>query len=299
VTQTCIIFGANGQMGKACLKAMENLNFDLVPLSKTECDVTNLEDLKKAFETHLPSLVVNAAAFTNVDASETAQAQASALNAAAPADIARLCSRHSATLIHLSTDYVFGDCGSPPLDETAATQPLNHYGQSKLDGEIAIRKETNRHVILRTSWIFSAETNNFFRTIMTLSERLETIRVVNDETSCPTFANDLANVIAVIARRCLGPEPIFGTWHACGREGINRFDFAAAIIDARRTAGVRVPKLLPLTQHEFGAAARRPRDSRMTCTALERDFSVSLASFRQHLDPCVKEMLALNGGSSS
>jgi dTDP-4-dehydrorhamnose reductase len=293
VTQTCIVFGANGQMGKACLRALAKLNLNPVPLSKAECDVTNSDALADAFAAYRPALVINAAAFTNVDACETSRAIAHAINAVAPGNIARLCSLHNATLIHLSTDYVFGDNGAPPLDETTPTCPVNYYGQSKLEGEIAIKHGTERHIILRTSWIFSIDANNFFRTMMSLSDQLDTINVVSDETSCPTFAQELADAIGVLATRCLGPDPIFGTWHACGSEGLDRLSFASAIMDARRRAGVRAATLLPTTQFEFGAAARRPKDSRMSCASLERDFGVAIGSFREHLDESVCAMLVM------
>jgi dTDP-4-dehydrorhamnose reductase len=293
VTATCIVFGANGQMGKACLRALAKLNLNLVPLSKAECNVTNYKALAEAFAAHRPALVINAAALTNVDACETNQAIAHAINAVAPGNIARLCSHHNATLIHLSTDYVFGDNGTAPLDEATKTCPVNYYGQSKLEGEIAIRHETDRHIILRTSWIFSIDANNFFRTMMSLSDRLDTIKVVSDESSCPTFAQELADAIGVMATSCLGPDPIFGTWHACGSEGLNRLSFASAIMDARRRAGVRAATLIPTTQFEFGAAARRPKDSRMSCASLERDFDVAIGSFREHLDESVREILGI------
>jgi dTDP-4-dehydrorhamnose reductase len=278
-------------MGKACLKAMHGMDLILVPLSKAECDITDLAALSRAFDVHRPSLVINTAAFTNVDASETDRARATQSNGVAPGYIAQLCARYHAMMIHLSTDYVFGDDGSPPLNEVARPNPINHYGHSKLDGEVAIRSALNQHIILRTSWVFSSGASNFFKTIMTLSERLDTIGVVSDEISCPTFGEDLAQAIGQVALRCIGPEPIFGTWHACGREGLSRFDFAAAIMDARQRAGAKVASLTPTTQSAFGAAATRPKDSRMACDALYRDFGINIPSFRNRLDASVKAML--------
>jgi dTDP-4-dehydrorhamnose reductase len=211
VSPNCLLFGANGQMGKACRSVLADLDFKLVPLSKSDCDITDHDALSNAFATHRPTLAINAAAFTNVDACETAQTRARAINSVAPQNIARLCSHHDVTLIHLSTDYVFGDYGSPPLNEEAATGPINCYGQSKLDGEIAIRNEMDRYIILRTSWIFSVDSNNFFRTIMSLSERLDRISVVNDEASCPTFADELAHAMGIVAKRSLERYSELGT----------------------------------------------------------------------------------------
>jgi dTDP-4-dehydrorhamnose reductase len=278
-------------MGKACLKAMDGMDLALVPFSKGDCDISDLTALTRAFDVHRPSLVINTAAFTNVDASETERAKATQINGVAPGYIAQLCARDNAIMIHLSTDYVFGDDGSPPLSEVACTGPINHYGQSKLDGEVAIRSALDRHIILRTSWVFSPGASNFFKTVMTLSERLDTISVVSDEISCPTFGEDLAQAIGQVALRCIGPEPIFGTWHACGSEGLSRFDFASAIMDARQRAGARVATLTPTTQSAFGAAATRPKDSRMACDAFFRDFGFNIPSFRNRLDASVKAML--------
>jgi dTDP-4-dehydrorhamnose reductase len=291
MTATCLILGGGGQMGTACAAALTASNMNVVALSRSQCDIADMSALDQAFKAHRPDLVINTAAFTAVDACETDKARADQINATAPGHIAQLCAQTGAALIHLSTDYVYGDAGTPPLGEATAPSPLNYYGQSKLAGEEAIRAVLDRHVILRTSWVFSEGSNNFFKTIMTLSDRLPEIKIVSDEASCPTFAPDLADAIAKIAERLIGPAPIYGTWHACGSEGVTRLAFASAIMQARLRAGGKVARLLPITQGEFGAAARRPVDSRMSCAALKRDFAIAIPSFQNQLDANVAAML--------
>jgi dTDP-4-dehydrorhamnose reductase len=301
MTQTCLILGANGQMGQACSAALRRRDYTLIGLSKGACDITHSAALDRAFETHRPAIVINTAAFTNVDACETAQLAAYAINATAPGLIAQTCARHHATLIHLSTDYVFGDTdgATPPHDETAAPSPLNVYGHSKLAGEIAVRDALEHHIILRTSWVFSANTQNFLKTMMGLSDKLDLINVVSDETSCPTFAPDLAAAIVAVVDASVSPHPLYGTWHACGGEGLSRLDFAAAIMDARRRADARTPRLEPTTQTQFGAPALRPKDSRLSCATFTRDFGMTIPSFADKLDQTVRAMLSATKESVS
>jgi dTDP-4-dehydrorhamnose reductase len=301
MTQTCVILGANGQMGQACLTALRTRDYNVIGLSKSACDITQSAALDRAFETHRPAIVINTAAFTNVDACETAPAHAHAINAIAPGLIAQTCARHHATLIHLSTDYVFGDTdgATPPHDETVPPCPLNVYGHSKLAGEIRVREALERHIILRTSWVFSATTQNFLKTMMDLSDKRDMINVVSDEMSCPTFAPDLAAAIVAVVDASLSPCPRYGTWHACGGEGLSRLDFAAAIMDARRRAGARTPVLEPITQAQFGAPALRPKDSRLSCANFTRDFGMTIPSFADTLDQAVHAMLSATKESVS
>jgi dTDP-4-dehydrorhamnose reductase len=294
MTQTCLILGANGQMGQACLTALGTRGYEVIGLSKEACDITQSPALDRAFTTFRPDIVINTAAFTNVDACETASEYAHAINATAPGLIAQTCARRGATLIHVSTDYVFGDTdgATPPHDETALPAPLNIYGHSKLAGEIAVRDALEHHIILRTSWVFSPNTQNFLKTMMALSDRLETINVVSDEASCPTFAPDLANAIVAVVEASLSPSPLYGTWHACGSEGVSRLDFAAAIMAARRRAGARTAALEPVTQAQFGAPALRPKDSRLSCDKFSHDFGMTITSFADTLDQAVLALLA-------
>jgi dTDP-4-dehydrorhamnose reductase len=287
---SCMVLGASGQMGRACLASFVEHGISAVGLSKEQCDVTNGDAVRAAFQTYKPKLVINTAAYTAVDACEANQGRAYELNAKAAGEIAKFCARSDATLIHLSTDYVFGDDVPAPLYETAPTAPLSVYGQSKLDGENAIRTALERHIILRTSWVFSLHAHNFFKTVMSLAERLDEIKVVADEVSCPTSAPDLAHAISVIAQRALGPQALYGTWHACGSHGVSRLEFATAIMQARARARVKTATITPTTQAAFGAPALRPKDSRMACAALQRDFDITIPSFLDRLDEAVAAM---------
>jgi dTDP-4-dehydrorhamnose reductase len=160
-----------------------------------DLDVCDGALLETTFAREAPSMVLNCAAFTAVDACEKDADRADRVNHLAAGEIARLCQSFNAILIHLSTDYVFGDGVEAPLTEDAPCDPLNVYGKSKVAGEIAIRAALREHIILRTSWIYGLDAGNFFGTIMSLAQTRDLITVVGDEASCPTFAPDLADAI--------------------------------------------------------------------------------------------------------
>ncbi len=285
-----VLLGAGGQVGQEISVLQSAIGLDIAALCRLECDIAKPKDIAAVFERIRPQIVINAAAMTAVDLAESQQDLAMLINRDGPAHLARACLDQGAALIHLSTDYVFGEAPGRPLVESDPVAPLNFYGRSKAAGEEAIRAILPRHIILRTSWIYGSNGTNFFQNIMRLAETRPSLNVVSDEQSCPTFAPDLATAICQIAARIAGEDVEWGTYHACGQDGVTRLEFAQIIMAARQASDLRVADIFPTTQAAFNAPAIRPKDSRMDCNALKADYGIVLPGVRDRLPPLVKKL---------
>jgi dTDP-4-dehydrorhamnose reductase len=290
-----LVLGSAGQMGKALLACGVGGAVDMTGLNRNQCDITSAFDVQNVVEKAAPDVVINTAALTAVDAAEAHADLAFAVNCEGARNVAKACANQGVALIHLSTDYVFGNAPARRFIETDPVGALNIYGQTKAQGEDAIRGLLDRHVILRTAWVYGANSVNFFMTMMHLADTLASITVVEDEKSCPTHADDLAQTIVAIAQNIGQGEGKWGTFHACGQEGLSRFAFAQAIMDARKTVGLKSPELRTTTQAAYKAAALRPNDSRMDCNALEVAYGRRLAG----ISTVLPDLIARIGASKT
>lgn len=286
-----LVIGGSGQVGRALVSSAPAAITVVAP-SRAECDLTRPETLVGALE-HRPDLVVNAAAFTSVDAAEDDPASAFAVNRDGPAALARLCRACAIPLLHLSTDYVFDGNKQGAYAESDAPCPLNVYGRSKLEGEDAVRAAQPYHVILRTSWIFAPHGNNFVRAILARASRGERLRVVADQRGCPTPASAIAGAILSIARRidAAGAVP-WGIYHFAGREAVSWFEFAKAILGAARPWLPEVP-VEAIASGDYPARAKRPRNSELDCSLIARNFGISAASWSDELAAAVAGLLPI------
>lgn len=287
-----LLLGAGGQVGQAIARQQAGFGLEIAALGHQACDIAKPDDIAAAFERIQPSVVINAAAMTAVDLAETQQDLALSINRDGAANLAEACLRQSAALIHLSTDYVFSDAPGRPLMESDPILPLNFYGVSKAAGEDAIRGILPQHVILRTSWIYGPNGNNFFQTMMRLAETRPSLNVVADERSCPTYADDLAGAICQITKKILAAEAHWGIYHACGQDGVSRLEFAQIIMSARQACGLSSAEIFATTQAAFNAPAMRPKDSRMDCNALKTKYGIVLPGLRERLPPLVQQVRA-------
>src|SRR5690606_4610767 len=222
-----LVTGAGGQVGRELLRIGTARGARIVGLARTELDVSDADAVHAALAAHRPTLVVNAAAFTTVDRAEADPGAALAANRDGPAHLADACAALDIPLIHLSTDYVFDGTKREPYTEDDATNPLNVYGASKLAGEDEVRTRLRRHVILRTSWVFSAHGHNFVRTMLRLAQQSPALSVVADQRGCPTPAIHLAVAILDIARQLeWGRDDAWGTYHLTGRGETTWYAFA-------------------------------------------------------------------------
>lgn len=231
--------------------------------------------------------VVNAAAWTAVDKAEAEEAAATVVNGDAPAAMARACAAQGLPFLHVSTDYVFDGAGDRPFRPEDPTGPLGAYGRSKLAGETGVRGSGARHLILRTSWVVSAHGANFVKTMLRLGREREVLNVVADQIGGPTPAAAIADALAAAARAMVQGAP-GGTYHFAGAPDTSWADFAREIM-ARAGLGCAIHDI---PTSAYPTPARRPPNSRLDCSALERDFGIRRPDWRAGLDDILQELNA-------
>lgn len=280
-----LVTGAGGQVGRELLRIGAARGTRMLGLARTELDVSDGDAVHATLAAHRPTLVVNAAAYTAVDRAEADPGAALAANRDGPAHLADACAALGIPLIHLSTDYVFDGTKREPYTEDDATNPLNVYGASKLAGEDEVRTRLRRHVILRTSWVFSAYGRNFVRTMMRLAQQSPALSVVADQRGCPTPAIHLAVAILDIARQLEhGREDAWGTYHLTGRGETTWYAFAQAIFELLGRLGMDpLPALRPVTLAEFPTPAHRPAYSVLDCARIHATFGITARPWRPAL----------------
>lgn len=248
--QKVIITGANGQLGRALQRQLNNKLY-LVPCSSSELDITSFTVCRKVIMEHRPDVVINAAAYTNVERAEEEPDAAFAVNAIGAHNLALACRESGAKLVHISTDYVFDGSQNQPYGEYDTPNPLSVYGKSKLWGENLIRETGGRFFIVRTSWLYG-DGHNFVRTMLRLAGERQEIAVVADQQGSPTYTGDLAAFLEQLMQ-----TEYFGTYHATNAGSCSWYDFARQIFAyAGKTTRVR-----PIKTEEYPVKARRPRYS--------------------------------------
>ena len=293
-TMRILVAGAQGQLARALLgQAQGRSGFDVVALGRPQLDLLDKASISRAIDAARPDLVVNAAAYTAVDKAETDAAAAFAINrdgAGALAAAARAC---GTPILHISTDFVFDGTKAEPYVETDRANPIGVYARSKLAGEAAVAAANPRHLILRTAWLFAPYGQNFLRTILRLARERSQLRVVSDQWGNPTYAPHLADAILAIATRLggsRGEASAWGVYHAAASGETTWAGFAAAIVAAGARLGVpRIP-VIPITTPEYPLPAKRPANSRLDCSKLERTFGVRLPPWQQGVAECIAEL---------
>ena len=282
-----LVFGRIGQLGSALAEVLSD-RYETRFIDQPELDLTALESVRDHVQSYLPSIVINAAAYTAVDRAETEPELAHVINARAPGSLAYACEEAGAVLIHYSTDYVFDGTASMPYTETAATAPTGVYGQSKLAGEIAVASATPRHVILRTAWLYSAVGHNFVKTMLKLANSGQPIRVVADQIGSPTYAQDLARVTrGIIEVLNSTREDCFGLYHVTNTGTTSWYGLAQEVF---RLAAHQDVVVQPIGTEEYPTPAPRPAYTALDCSKLERIFGLTLPSWRDALARCIDSL---------
>jgi dTDP-4-dehydrorhamnose reductase len=252
-----LVTGGAGMLGQAVAAAATRLGHDVVALSRAELDVTDADHVRRVVAAAEPRAVVNCAAWTDVDAAETAEAAATAVNGDGAGNVARAAAEIGARIVHLSTDYVFdgerehaaGGSGGPWL-ESDAVNPIGAYGRSKLAGEQQVAAATDEHAIVRAAWLYGAGGRNFVDTMLALGDERDEVSVVTDQVGSPTWTVHLAEGLVELAER----ESDVGILHATGGGACSWYELAVEVFDR---AGVRC-RVLPTTSDRFPRPARRP-----------------------------------------
>jgi dTDP-4-dehydrorhamnose reductase len=256
-----LITGINGQIGSALVHQAKEQGHEVVEISRKQWDMAKSPELGKDLVLQSkPDIVINTAAYTNVDDAEDNEATALKVNANAPRSLAKACSYNDIPIIHLSTDYVFDGSKTTSYSESDQTNPLNAYGRTKLAGEIAIQEETAKHLILRTSWVFSKNGTNFVNTILKLASEREKIKVVNDQFGAPTCAECIASVILKLAKL---NQIQWGIYHYTGQPVTNWFNFSKEVVKLAKVYNKikTEPKLIECISNELKQKVKRPKNS--------------------------------------
>lgn len=289
-----LITGASGQLGNALASLAGQRAVEFVAVGRPQFDFDRpwtLEDCLKAVK---PRAVINAAAYTAVDAAEGDPQAAERANHTGPARLAALCALAGIPLIHVSTDYVFDGCKGAPYREQDAANPCSVYGATKHRGELAVLTSGARAIILRTAWLYAAHGRNFARTMLNAACKTGRLRVVCDQRGTPTAAPDLARAILDIAARLQAGwrAEYGGIFHAASAGETSWHGFAAAIFAAAAPLGLKPPAIEAITTQEWPTPAKRPADSRLDCTKLAEVFGCRLPNW-QHSLPLIVEQLLL------
>ena len=299
-----LLTGRTGQVGSELLLLMPELG-EVVAPGRRELDLLNPQSIRRAVREIRPKLIINAAAFTAVDAAEVQEAEARAINADAPGLLAEEAKKIGAALVHYSTDYVFDGSKTTPYDEADSTAPINAYGRTKLAGELAIRATGVLHLIFRTAWVYSTRGKNFLRTILRLATEREELRVVRDQFGAPTWSRDIAQATVEIVSRLTIPDcsletslaSIGGTYHLTAAGETTWYEFARAILDeaaqisadvswfseATQARPLIAKRIIPITTAEYPTPAMRPHYSVLSNSRLNQRFGIESPDWRTQL----------------
>lgn len=282
---TILVTGGNGQLGSALRLASAESQHRYIFTDIEDLDITSSEAVEICFENENIDVVVNCAAYTAVDLAEDNEDVADAINNKAVAILADACQRHDATLIHISTDYIFAGDATTPYTEEAIPAPLNAYGRTKLAGEKAVTESGCRYIILRTAWLYSEFGRNFVKTIRNLTSSRPEIKVVADQYGSPTYAGDLAGAIAEIIEG--GKLHKTGVYNYSNLGACSWFDFA---VEIAKESGYNSCKISPCTTEEYPTKAQRPPYSVLEKSKFIENFEISIPEWRKSLAKCIKQL---------
>ena len=285
-----LVTGANGQLGQSIqFIANKYPNIQFVYTDFQEMDITNLESCQTVFSQYSPEFCVNTAAYTAVDKAESEHEKAHLINAVGSENLAKVCKEYDTILVHISTDFIFDGSSSVPYSETATPNPKSVYGQTKLEGEIAIQKILEKHFIIRTSWVYSQFGNNFTKTMLRLALERDSLSVVADQIGTPTNAVDLAEVLIKIIESChaeLVSASNFGIYNFSNEGQCSWYDFANEIFHQK---GIKID-LKPIPTSAYPTPAKRPAYSVLDKTKIKSVFDIKINDWQTSLSACLKQL---------
>lgn len=283
-----LIIGAGGQLGQ-CLKTVAERRgiTDIVFPAEAEANILNQPGLESLLQKEQPAFVINCAAYTAVDKAEDEVELAKAVNETGAANLALACASNQATLIHVSTDFVFEGNVVKLLSENDEANPINVYGQTKLDGEKAVLALLKEHFILRTSWLYSEYANNFVKTMLKLGAERDELNIIADQVGTPTYAIDLANAIFDIIE---SGSTQYGVYHYSNEGVTSWFDFAKTIFDISHTS----VKANPIPGSAYPTKAIRPAFSVMDKSKIKTTFNMAIPYWRDSLVKCIEKLREIN-----
>lgn len=274
-----LLTGAKGQLGR-CFSDRCPAGWDILATDSDALDITNLEQVRKIAVAYQPNFIVNAAAYTAVDKAEVEHDIAALINDIGPKNLATVAKEVGARLVHISTDYVFDGEATTPYIEDAPTNPLGVYGQTKLNGELAVSQVQSEALIIRTAWVFSEYGNNFVKTMLRLAQGRERLGIVADQRGCPTYAGDIASAVITLLQK----EAPGGIYHFCGDSEVAWNEFAEIIFSSALNQGVlaQIPIVDGITTEQYPTPAKRPKYSVLNCEKIQNE-GVALSLWQEQL----------------
>lgn len=279
-----LVTGANGQLGNEIRRRSVGSSHHFTFTDVAELDITDAAAVLEMASNTKAEFIINCAAYTNVDKAEDDEQTAHLINCTATANLAAAAKQVGATLIHVSTDYVFDGCGCTPYTEEAAVAPTGAYGRTKLAGEQAVAESGCKHIIIRTAWLYSPFGRNFVKTMRTLTAERELLQVVFDQVGSPTYAGDLADAILQIVEG--GTHEAYGTYHYSNEGVCSWYDFAKEICEMSGN----VCDIRPCHSDEFPSKVARPHYSVLDKTKIKTTFGISIPHWKESLAVCIKEL---------
>jgi dTDP-4-dehydrorhamnose reductase len=287
-----MVFGGGGQVGCHLLEMASTTGHDIIGLTHAEADICDAGAVAAVIAKHAPTSIVNAAAYTAVDKAESERQRALAINRDGASLVASAAAKANIPLIHLSTDYVFDGSARLPYKEDDKVNPQGSYATSKEAGERAVRAAHDRHLILRTAWVYGPFGTNFVKTMLRLGAEREELRVVDDQTGRPTSTEDLAGAILTLVESVERPGfSAWGTYHYVGADTVTWYGFATMIFAEAARLGRKVPQIRPIATADFPTAAPRPAYSVLDTAKLERTFGITPRPLRTSLIATLERLL--------
>ena len=283
-----LIIGSNGQLARSFKAILP----DVVYLDRSHADLSHPHKLEEVLEQYNPSLVINTAAYTQVDNAEKEEHLATVINAESPAAMAIYCNERDIPFIHFSTDYVFDGSGEKAWQESDIPAPLNAYGRSKLAGEEAITHIGGKYLIFRTSWLYDAHGKNFPNTILRLAGERDFLRVIDDQFGAPTYTPHLAKAsLDAIEYATNQPDFPSGVYNLCNEGETSWFGFACAIVNGAKETGlsIKTSYIEAIPASEYPLPAKRPHNSRLNCSKARDIIGISMPNWRDGVKEFFKE----------
>jgi len=254
-----LVTGANGQLGYDVIKRLDSEGIEYLGTDRKSLDIKNEEQVKRVISDYNPDVVIHCAAYTAVDRAEDERELCYEVNVLGTRYIAEACKEIDAKMVYISTDYVFDGEADQPFEVTDKPNPINYYGKTKYEGELEVQKHLDKYFVVRISWVFGNNGNNFVKTMLRLGKERDEISVVADQIGSPTYTYDLANVLIGMIK-----TDKFGIYHATNEGYCSWYDFACEIF---KQAGMDV-KVNPIKTEDYPTKAKRPKNSRLSKNAL-------------------------------
>ena len=287
-----LITGAQGQVGKE-LVSIAKQHYDVISAGRDELDITQEKNVTEYIESSQPDIVINAAAYTAVDKAEEDQEMAYAINRDGAKNLASACAQHNIPLLHISTDYVFNGEKTGAYSETDDVSPLGIYGDSKWQGEEAIREHLSQHIILRVAWVFGAQGNNFVKTMLRLAKDRDELNVVADQFGGPSAAKDIAKTLIHLVGIYQKDKILqWDTYHYCGTAKTSWYDFAKEIFRQANDIGLinKNIRVNAITTAEYPTLAKRPQNSMLNCEKIKNTFGIDMPDWHEGLNEVLTEL---------